>query len=60
VTEITLILNGMEPGDPHAAAVLLQLVYDDLRRLAAHRLAHEANLPAFEIEDEAEVLGAEK
>src|SRR5262249_17300138 len=28
--------------DPHAAAQLLPLVYDDLRRLAAHRLAHEA------------------
>jgi RNA polymerase sigma factor (TIGR02999 family) len=32
----------MEPGDPHAAAQLFQLVYDDLRRLAAHRLAREA------------------
>ena len=30
------------PGDPDTAAELLPLVYDDLRRLAAHRLAHEA------------------
>jgi RNA polymerase sigma factor (TIGR02999 family) len=42
VTEITSLLKAVEPGDPQAAAQLLQLVYDDLRRLAAHRLAHEA------------------
>jgi RNA polymerase sigma factor (TIGR02999 family) len=33
--------NAMEPDDPHDAAQLLPLVYDDLRRLAAHRLAKE-------------------
>jgi RNA polymerase sigma factor (TIGR02999 family) len=42
VTEIASLLKAVEPGDPQAAAQLLQLVYDDLRRLAAHRLAHEA------------------
>ena len=42
MTDVTSLLNTLEPGDPHAAAQLLQLVYDDLRRLAAHRLAHEA------------------
>jgi RNA polymerase sigma factor (TIGR02999 family) len=42
MSEVTSVLNALEPGDPHAAAQLLQLVYDDLRRLAAHRLAHEA------------------
>jgi RNA polymerase sigma factor (TIGR02999 family) len=41
MNEVTSVLNALEPGDPHAAAQLLQLVYDDLRRLAAHRLAHE-------------------
>ena len=42
MTDITSLLGTLEPGDPHGAAQLLQLVYDDLRRLAAHRLAHEA------------------
>jgi RNA polymerase sigma factor (TIGR02999 family) len=42
VTEITSLLKAVEPGEPQAAAQLLHLVYDDLRRLAAHRLAHEA------------------
>src|SRR5205807_881726 len=35
------ILSAIEQGDPHAAAQLLPLVYDDLRLLAAQRLAHE-------------------
>ena len=39
--DVTLLLNTVGSGDPEAAAQLLQLVYDDLRRLAAHRLAHE-------------------
>src|SRR5437868_3739792 len=42
MTDVTHLLNTVGPGDPGAAAQLLQLVYDDLRRLAAHRLAHEA------------------
>ena len=33
---------GIGQGDPHAAGQLLPLVYDELRRLAAHKLAHEA------------------
>jgi RNA polymerase sigma factor (TIGR02999 family) len=41
VTEITLILQRAEQGDPRAAAELLPLVYNELRRLAAHRLAGE-------------------
>jgi hypothetical protein len=40
--DVTLLLNNVGSGDPGAAAQLLQLVYDDLRRLAARRLAHEA------------------
>jgi RNA polymerase sigma factor (TIGR02999 family) len=39
--DVTTILNAIEQGDPHAAAQLLPLVYDELRRLAAHKLAHE-------------------
>jgi RNA polymerase sigma factor (TIGR02999 family) len=42
MTEVTHLVNALGPGDPHAAAELLPLVYDDLRRLAARRLAHEA------------------
>jgi RNA polymerase sigma factor (TIGR02999 family) len=40
--EVTRILSRIEGGDPHAAGQLLPLVYDELRRLAAQRLAHEA------------------
>src|ERR1700733_8004047 len=41
MTDVTRILNAIEAGDPHAAAQLLPLVYDELRRLAARRLAQE-------------------
>jgi RNA polymerase sigma factor (TIGR02999 family) len=40
--DLNHLLNTVESGDPDAAAQLFELVYDDLRRLAAHRLAHEA------------------
>lgn len=39
--EITFILSGIEQGEPHAAEQLLPLVYDELRQLAAARLARE-------------------
>jgi RNA polymerase sigma factor (TIGR02999 family) len=39
--EVTRILSAIEQGDPHAAEQLLPLVYDELRKLAAHKLAHE-------------------
>ena len=39
--QVTAILDAIERGDPHAAGQLLPLVYDELRRLAAHRLAQE-------------------
>jgi RNA polymerase sigma factor (TIGR02999 family) len=42
MADITLLLGAAEGGDPEAAARLLPLVYDELRRLAARRLAHEA------------------
>jgi RNA polymerase sigma factor (TIGR02999 family) len=41
MTEVTRILSAIEAGDPHAADQLLPLVYDELRRLAAQRLAQE-------------------
>ena len=41
MSEVTGILWAIEAGDPSAAEQLLPLVYDELRRLAAERLAHE-------------------
>ena len=41
MTEVTQILSDLAQGDPRAAAQLLPLVYDELRRLAAARLAAE-------------------
>jgi RNA polymerase sigma factor (TIGR02999 family) len=42
MTDLTRILSSIEQGDPSAAAQLLPLVYDELRKLAAQRLAQEA------------------
>jgi RNA polymerase sigma factor (TIGR02999 family) len=39
--DVTQILNAIEGGDAHAAEKLLPLVYDELRRLAAQKLAQE-------------------
>jgi RNA polymerase sigma factor (TIGR02999 family) len=39
--DVTQILSQIESGDPSAAEQLLPLVYDELRTLAAARLAHE-------------------
>jgi RNA polymerase sigma factor (TIGR02999 family) len=41
MSEVTHILHAIEQGDPTAAEKLLPLVYDDLRRLAAQKLAGE-------------------
>lgn len=41
MTDVTCILSRMESGDPAAAEQLLPLVYRELRRLAAAKLAHE-------------------
>jgi RNA polymerase sigma factor (TIGR02999 family) len=41
MTEVSRILKAIEQGDPHAAARLWALVYEELRQLAAHQLAHE-------------------
>lgn len=41
VSDVSQILSRMEAGDSHAAELLLPLVYDELRKLAARRLAQE-------------------
>jgi RNA polymerase sigma factor (TIGR02999 family) len=41
MADVTQILSEIEHGDPHAAGQLLPLVYDELRQLAAQRLAQE-------------------
>jgi RNA polymerase sigma factor (TIGR02999 family) len=41
MNDVTRVLSAIEQGDPRAADQLLPLVYDELRRLAAHRLAQE-------------------
>ena len=42
MNETARFLNAIEQGDPHAAAKLLPLVYDELRKLAARQMANEA------------------
>jgi RNA polymerase sigma factor (sigma-70 family) len=41
MSDVTRILSQIDAGDPEAAEQLLPLVYDELRKLAAARLAHE-------------------
>ncbi|HEX4591034.1 MAG TPA: ECF-type sigma factor [Gemmataceae bacterium] len=41
MSDVYRILDAIETGDPSAAEQLLPLVYDELRRLAVQRLAHE-------------------
>src|SRR5216684_8742837 len=41
MSEVTRILSAIDQGDPHAADQLLPLVYDELRKLAAAKLAQE-------------------
>ena len=42
MSDVTRILTAIEQGDPQAADRLLPLVYEELRKLAAHRMANEA------------------
>jgi RNA polymerase sigma factor (TIGR02999 family) len=42
VSDATVMLAGVERGDPKAAEELLVLVYDELRRIAAFKMAHES------------------
>jgi RNA polymerase sigma factor (TIGR02999 family) len=41
MSDATLLLAAVERGDPKAADQLLELVYEDLRNLANHKMAHE-------------------
>ena len=41
MSDATQFLGAMEAGDPKAAEDLLPLVYEELRRLAAHKMANE-------------------
>ncbi len=41
MSDVTRILSAIEQGDPHAAEQLFPLVYDELRKLAAAKLAQE-------------------
>ena len=41
MSEVTRILDRAQQGDPKAAAELLPLVYEELRRIAAAKMAHE-------------------
>jgi RNA polymerase sigma factor (TIGR02999 family) len=42
MSDVTRVLSAIEQGDPHAAEQLLPLVYDELRKLAAQKMAQEA------------------
>ena len=42
VSDATLLLNAIEQGNPTAAEKLLELVYEELRRLAASKISREA------------------
>jgi RNA polymerase sigma factor (TIGR02999 family) len=41
MSDVTQILDAIEQGDPHASEQLLPLVYDELRKLAAEKMANE-------------------
>src|SRR4029078_37248 len=56
MSDVTRILSQIDQGDPHAAQELLPLVYDELRKLAALKLAQEKagpTLPATALVHEA-------
>src|SRR5437588_12138400 len=42
VSDVTRILEAAQKGDPKAADQLLPMVYEELRRLAMHKMANEA------------------
>ena len=48
MSDVTRILSAIEQGDPQAAAQLLPLVYDELRKLAAARLAQEPSVKTLQ------------
>jgi len=42
MSDATILLGAVEQGDPQAAGKLLELVYEELRRLAVSKMAREA------------------
>src|SRR5579862_2428731 len=42
MNDVTQLLDAMRQGDPKVARELLPLVYEELRRLAAHKMSHES------------------
>jgi RNA polymerase sigma factor (TIGR02999 family) len=48
LNDVTRILSAIEQGDPKASDGLLPLIYEELRKLAAQRLAHEAPGQTFQ------------
>ena len=42
MSDVTRVLDRVQQGDPEAAGELLPLVYEELRKLAAAKMAHEA------------------
>lgn len=57
MSDVTLILQQIDSGDPSAAEKLLPLVYDELRKLAAARMAAESpdhTLQATSVVDQAD------
>src|SRR5205823_6643601 len=65
MSNVTRILSAIDQGDPHAAERLLPLVYVELRKLAAQKMAQEApgqTLQATALVHEAylRLVGAEK
>ena len=50
-SDVTRIINAIEDGDPDASEELLPLVYGELRRLAAFRLANEGNAHSIQATD---------
>src|SRR5258706_1608545 len=42
MSDATVLLTAVERGDPKAAGALLNLLYEELRQLAASKMAHEA------------------
>ena len=49
MTDVTRILSAIEQGDPHAAEQLLPLVYEELRKLAAQKLAPDSDSRLCEV-----------
>ena len=45
MSEVTVMMEAIERGDPKAADELLALVYEELRNLATHKMAQEAPGP---------------